>query len=477
MKKTTNFTYSVSGTDGRTESRLSLEEVKQRVADGRITGSTIIQRSDSEQWSTAADFPEIGVKDVVVSPFDDEAGPDALTRAIETSRFSWSVRRGAGWFFWISALSFINSIFAYIGTQWGYALGLSVTYQIGEIGVAFGSKGKMLALGVNLFASLLYLFFGITGWQNFFTPYLLGMFLYAGDTLVACVSQDWLSAGVHFVALIFMALGLQAHMERREMAWTPGLILKGTLCFLLIGGGGWALTTLNPGLHKLDPELWVKQPQNKWPDVVLTHNSEFRGHSTLQGASAFLIELPGKRVVAATAKHLIGPDGGVEPALRTTEVNDSIVKWNLHTRARPDATVAVTGLFGAPDHYGALDDWLLLDVDKKATKLPASPLKVRYKPLSRGDKVFIVGVRYENDKNTQEVFSGKVTNPSYGIIEGTLDTPANLEGFSGAPILDTDGHIVGLLTGTRSQPDAQGRYATFAGHGVDEVARLLRDGE
>jgi hypothetical protein len=477
MKKPTNFTYTVSGQDGRNEGPFGFDEMKRRIADGRITGSTFVQRSDSPHWSTAADFPELKVKDVVVSRYDHEAGPDALTQEIEESRFRRAVRSGAGWFFWIAAMSLINSFAAFLGSEAGFALGLSIVYPLGETGANFGATGSLVALVLGLALTLFYFFCGVAGWKKYFTPYLLGLALYAGDTALAFVTFDWISAAIHVIALMFMCQGLVAHLNNRGEDWTVKLVLPYAVAALLVAGGGWGLVVAsNPARQDSSPESWAGKPVAEWPQLVLTHDSEFRGHSGLKGASAFLIELPDERIIAATAKHLLGADGGVSPKLHVNEIDGAIVTWNLHPRSKPDGTVAVKGLFGPTGAHGALDDWLLLQIDPAESNLPASPLKLRHAPLQKGEPVYIVGVRYDNGENTQEVFPGKVTNPDYGIIEGTLDKPVNLEGFSGAPVLDANGHVVAVLTGSHSNADKSGRYKTFAGHGVGEIKRLLRAG-
>jgi len=412
---------------------------------------------------------------VVVGRYDHEDGPDALTREIEASRLRRAVRGGAGWFFWIAAMSLINSFAAFSGSDAGFALGLSIVYPLGEAGANFGATGSLIALVLGLALTLLYFFFGVAGWKKYFTPYLLGMSLYAGDTALAFVTFDWISAAIHVVALVFMCQGLIALMNNRGEDWSGKLVLPYAVAALIVAGGGLGLVwASNPAAQKLVPETWASKPATEWPQLVLTHDSEFRGRSGLKGASAFLMELPDQRVVAATAKHLLGEAGGVTPKVKVNEMSETIVSWNLHPRSKPGATVAVTGLFGPTGAYGALDDWLLLHVDQDASTLPAAPLKLRLKPLQRGEAVYVVGVRYDNEENTQEVFSGKVTNPEYGIIEGTLEKPANLKGFSGAPVLDANGHVVAVLTGSRSNPDKSGRYKTFAGHGVEEIKRLVR---
>ncbi len=477
MKKASKFTYTVSGQDGANEGPFDLEEMKRRIADGRVTGATFVQRSDVTHWSTASDFEELSVKDVVVSRYDNETLKiDPLEQEIADSRFRRAVRSGAGWFFWIAALSAFNSIAARVGSEGGFALGLSVVYPIGQAGELFGKLGITVAFGLNITLGLLYLFFGVASWKKYFTPYIVGMALFAGDTALALLAGDIVSTIIHILGLYWMFRGLDAHMERGGREWNMRFILPYAATALLVAGGGYGLITFSkPAAQKLTPETWAAKPKTEWPQLVLTHDSEFRGHSALQGASAFLVELPSKRVIAATAKHLLGADGGVTPTLRVAEVDKAIVNWKLHPRDQPDSSVAVTGLFGSADFYGTFQDWLLLDVDNNNTaKYPAVPLKFRQELPHSGETVYIVGARYENDKQTQEVLTGKITNPADGIIEGTLAIPANLEGFSGAPVVDAQGHVVGVLTGTRSNADKDGRYATFAGHGVEEIQRLLR---
>src|SRR3954470_7083287 len=60
-------------------------------------------------------------------------------------------------------------------------------------------------------------------------------------------------------------------------------------------------------------ESWMADAPAKWPQFVLTNKATFSGHTALGGASAFLVRVPDGRVLAATAKHLIGEAGGVEP--------------------------------------------------------------------------------------------------------------------------------------------------------------------
>ena len=109
MKTGTAYTYFVSGPEGREEGPLSHAEMKRRLSSGAVTGSTFVRRSDAEHWSTAADFPELAAKDVVTTRYDAQGGPDALTQEAEALAYAKEVRKSASWFFWIAALSIINS--------------------------------------------------------------------------------------------------------------------------------------------------------------------------------------------------------------------------------------------------------------------------------------------------------------------------------------------------------------------------------
>src|SRR5689334_13666850 len=64
-----------------------------------------------------------------------------------------------------------------------------------------------------------------------------------------------------------------------------------------------------PATTPSSPEPWVSLPTAQWPQMVLTNQAAFKGHTPLEGASAFLIRTPDQRVLAATALHLLGTNG------------------------------------------------------------------------------------------------------------------------------------------------------------------------
>src|SRR5262245_38242766 len=58
-------------------------------------------------------------------------------------------RSGAQWFYWIAALSLVNSVLAIAGQDWRFIIGLGITQLVHEMG-AQGGNGGMLAGVVSL---------------------------------------------------------------------------------------------------------------------------------------------------------------------------------------------------------------------------------------------------------------------------------------------------------------------------------------
>ncbi|XXT22384.1 hypothetical protein WME94_12570 [Sorangium sp. So ce429] len=83
-----------------------------------------------------------------------------------------------------------------------------------------------------------------------------------------------------------------------------------------------------PPAHPLPPaaqaEPWASRPPREWPQLALTNSVEFHVRTALQGASAFLIKAQDGRTLAATAKHLLGPNGGVEPEVSVASFDGAI---------------------------------------------------------------------------------------------------------------------------------------------------------
>jgi hypothetical protein len=217
------------------------------------------------------------------------------------------------------------------------------------------------------------------------------------------------------------------------------------------------------------PEPWVNQPPASWPQFVLTNNAQFRGHTSLEGASSFLIRCKDDRILAATAKHLIGENGGVEPEVYLNEFNSVLLSWKMYPRTLPQEDLEIESL-GVDGLDLPQYDWLILKIKNSKGKLPAQPLRIRQKPVEVGEKVYLIGCPYSEPATKQNVYSGKVTARGRSDrFRYDLDTPVEIPGFSGAPIIDKNGFVVGVMT-VWFEPKMQGEK--FLEAGGEDIATI-----
>ena len=222
-----------------------------------------------------------------------------------------------------------------------------------------------------------------------------------------------------------------------------------------------------------EPEEWVSKPTSEWPQIVLTNHAEFHGHTALQGASSFLIRTDDGRVLAATAAHLIGSAGGVDPPLTTSEVPDAIRVWKMFPRTKPEASVAIRGVGLQGLDYPQFD-WLVLTIDE-APELPAYPLRIRSNPVQIGETLYLIGCPYIERDCTQNVYTCRVTERVGIRFRYDLDPPVDIRGFSGAPIVDRNGYLVGVMTVWFHPRMDEEKYLEAGGEDAETVFWLLKE--
>lgn len=230
------------------------------------------------------------------------------------------------------------------------------------------------------------------------------------------------------------------------------------------------------------PAAWVDREAGQWPQMVLTNFATFDGHSSLRGASAFLLRAPDDTVLLATAAHLMGTAGGVEPSLWTEmaspELFDAVLRtWVAHPRTQPEVQVVAAGL--ADPFVG--DDWLLSRVEEP-TPASVEVLRLATTPAKVGDPVFLVGCPYAERDCRQNVYAGRVLRAEGTWLRYTLDPPVEVSGFSGGPILNARGEVVGVFS-MREPPvelgdgrDLEGGADTGLVHHVQRCAELHASG-
>jgi Trypsin-like peptidase domain len=153
------------------------------------------------------------------------------------------------------------------------------------------------------------------------------------------------------------------------------------------------------------------------------------------------------RTLLATALHLIGEDGGVEPKVPLASFDSQLISWSASVRTRATPNVRAISLAMSSTNESDASDWLLLNTAALgAGQLPATPLRLRDVPVGLGERISLVGCEYKVEACTQGVISGRVTGRSGRSFRYELDQPTELRGFSGAPIVDVAGRVVGVMS-------------------------------
>ncbi|NOY97866.1 MAG: hypothetical protein GXP40_01515 [Chloroflexi bacterium] len=133
-------------------------------------------------------------------------------------------KSGANNFYWIAALSVVNSLIALFGGGVSFVIGLGLTQVIDGFAFLLAQdlpdatvliKGIGLALSIGI--SALFALFGYLSGKGQRWAFIAGMVLYAGDALLLLFFQDWWGVGFHLFLLFGLFGGLQALRKLQSM--------------------------------------------------------------------------------------------------------------------------------------------------------------------------------------------------------------------------------------------------------------------
>lgn len=134
---------------------------------------------------------------------------------IDADALQNTVNSGANWFFWIAGLSLINSMIIFFEGSWSFAVGLGITQVFDGVALAFVENGaggwiKLAALVADIVVVCIFIGFGFLGRARHVWAFIVGMLLFAIDTLILIAAFDVLGIIIHAVALFFLFGGLSA---------------------------------------------------------------------------------------------------------------------------------------------------------------------------------------------------------------------------------------------------------------------------
>jgi len=148
-----------------------------------------------------------------------EAAKAQLTRQMQNSAKN---------FYWIAALSFINSLITAFGGEFYLVMGLASTLFVDYFAVGMAEEApelKLVFTGVALVISLvisgvmaLFGYLAITGRR---WAFVLGMICYGVDTLIMVAFQEWKGVLIHLLFLYALFTGVRALNQLRKLESQP----------------------------------------------------------------------------------------------------------------------------------------------------------------------------------------------------------------------------------------------------------------
>lgn len=204
-------TYTIRAANGQEYGPANLEQLTGWIREGRVNQQTEIRRSDMEHWSPGSSFVELqgafAPARLSTTPAPISSTPVA---AATDPMLVTQLKSGASWFYWIAGLSFIGSLAATGGWGLHFLFGLGITRQLDYLGAQFGGSAKVVTLALNALVAGLFILFGVLAGKRHLWAFIVGMALFAIDTVLMVLVKDWLSVAFHVFALFFIFRGLQA---------------------------------------------------------------------------------------------------------------------------------------------------------------------------------------------------------------------------------------------------------------------------
>ena len=203
--------------------------------------------------------------------------------------------------------------------------------------------------------------------------------------------------------------------------------------------------------------------------VLLTNLASFKEHNKgMSGASAFLINYRNK-IFAVTAKHVLGEHMGVVPEIKLKDFNDYLVTRKMFPRVPINPQVDTVEIGKLKLNYDSLSkDILLLEVANAGfNTFPLNPI---FTFPTKGEKLYIIGCPYSQPKckqNTYEVFYDSYDDETSMLIF-QIKSKFEVAGFSGAPIVNSNGNVVSVLNVGMS--DGTNQY--IAGTFIKEIEKV-----
>ena len=194
----------------------------------------------------------------------------------------------------------------------------------------------------------------------------------------------------------------------------------------------------------------MDRPSSEWPHIAMINQIDYTDKHHPVAGCGFLLDT-GDRILAATAKHVLLYFKS--ESMDSVAFEGTLKQWRMFPKDSPEEIVVLDRLINEdpeePLQAGRSStdtDWLLFTIKERSPKI--QPLRLRSRPLQRGETVFVIGWRYTDTGRPQVVYEGRFVESERGSILTAIEELADntVPGLSGAPVIDAEGYLIGLMS-------------------------------
>ena len=149
------------------------------------------------------------------------SGESGATGSGEAEVYRQQMQSGARWFYWIAGLSLVNSIAALFDGNWSFLAGLGITQFISGFagGLSEDVGGAATAIGfiLDLLVAGFFVLLGVFAVKGEMWAFIIGLVVYALDTLIFLAFQLWLPLAFHVFVFYCLYRGLAANRKLKRL--------------------------------------------------------------------------------------------------------------------------------------------------------------------------------------------------------------------------------------------------------------------
>ena len=205
-----------------------------------------------------------------------------------------------------------------------------------------------------------------------------------------------------------------------------------------------------------------KASNKKFDQIALVNQIDFLDSKFDQPrfSCGFLLKY-NQDTFAITAKHLLKFIKSDE--MHAVSFDNGIKNWSLFSLTNPNEKVRVAKLLNE-DKTAKLskkstfdDDWLMFSIRENKSKVKA--LEIRMTPLVAGEKLYVVGWTRKMESGEQRVYEFEYQKTiGNRILLKDLLVPEQFGGLSGAPVIDENEFVIGIVSGKTEDPSSGKSY-------------------